>query len=327
MRRQIKLMGTGYDWTREFATCDPEYYRWNQWFFLRMYEKGLAYKRETPVNWCPNDQTVLANEQVHDGRCWRCDALVERRNLSQWNFKITAYADRLLADLERLDGWPERIRTMQRNWIGRSEGCTFAFDVEGVDARIDVFTTRVDTVCGVTFLAVAARNIRQSLLPNCSTRFPASARRSTRMRRRCRTVELERTQLMEKSGVATGAVCDSPAFQRERAFRVWVTNALLAEYGTGAVMGVPAHDERDFDFARKHDIPIVEVIRPGSPSTALGMTMPLTSAMRRRLLMMACWSTAASFPGLSSAGRAYRVTKRFVALERGTATINFRIRD
>ena len=155
MRRQIKLMGTGYDWTREFATCDPAYYKWNQWFFLRMYERGLAYKRETPVNWCPHDQTVLANEQVHDGRCWRCGHLVERRNLSQWNFKITDYADRLLAGIDRLEGWPERIKTMQRNWIGRSEGVTFSFDIEGIDATHRRLHDARRHRFGVTFMAIA----------------------------------------------------------------------------------------------------------------------------------------------------------------------------
>src|SRR5579885_1883171 len=156
MQRQIRLMGTGYDWTREFATCDPSYYKWNQWLFLRMYEQGLAYKREAPVNWCPVDQTVLANEQVEGGVCWRCGAAVERRNLSQWFLKITAYAERLLQDLDLLEGWPERIKTMQRNWIGRSEGVTFSFDVEGVpDAKISVFTSRLDTLFGATYVAIA----------------------------------------------------------------------------------------------------------------------------------------------------------------------------
>src|ERR1700761_1326466 len=155
MQRQVRLTGAGYDWTRELASCDPEYYRWNQWFFNRMFEQGLAYKREAPGNWCPVDRTVLANEQVENGRCWRCGAAVERRNLAQWFFKITAYVERLLAGLDRLDGWPDRIKAMQRNWIGRSEGVTFAFDVENVDAQIEVFTTRVDTIFGATFVAVA----------------------------------------------------------------------------------------------------------------------------------------------------------------------------
>src|ERR1700728_4647001 len=155
MRRQLRLLGTSYDWSREVATCEPEFYRWNQWLFLRLYEAGLAYKREAPVNWCPHDKTVLANEQVVDGRCWRCEHLVARRNLSQWFLRITAYADRLLEGLDKLPGWPERTKTMQRHWIGRSEGAQFAFAIDGLEARIEVFTTRVDTVYGVTFLAIA----------------------------------------------------------------------------------------------------------------------------------------------------------------------------
>jgi leucyl-tRNA synthetase len=196
MERQIRLMGTGYDWTREFATCDPEYYRWNQWFFLRMYEQGLAYKREAPVNWCPVDQTVLANEQVEDGTCWRCGSVVERRKLSQWFLKITDYADRLLEGLERLDGWPARIKTMQRNWIGKSEGVTFSFDIEAVPATVDVYTTRVDTVYGVTFVALAAEHpaLEQILAARPERRaqieaFAAELRTKS---------ELERTQLMER---------------------------------------------------------------------------------------------------------------------------------
>ena len=316
MRRQIKLMGTGYDWTREFATCDPEYYRWNQWFFLRMYERGLAYKRETPVNWCPNDQTVLANEQVHDGRCWRCDALVERRNLSQWNFKITAYADRLLADLDRLDGWPERIRTMQRNWIGRSEGVHVRVrrrrrrrahrrlhHARRHGVRRDVPRDR-------------ARSTRSSR--SCSRRSRPNARRSKPSPRRSRSKsELERTQLMEKSGVPTGAFAIHP-LSGERV-PIWVTNYVLAEYGTGAVMGVPAHDERDFDFARKHDLPIVEVIVPAGSAPS--------PQLEERSSTTACSSRAASSPDCRPRDARTAITARFVALERGTATINFRFRD
>ena len=257
MRRQIRLMGTGYDWTREIATCEPEYYRWNQWLFVRLFEAGLAYKREAPVNWCPNDRTVLANEQVVDGRCWRCNCLVERRNLSQWFLRITDYADRLLNDLDKLDGWPERTRVMQRNWIGRSEGVEFAFAVEGLDEEIDVFTTRVDTIYGVTFLAVAPDHpviaaLKGIVGPHHATEIDefASSLRSKS--------ELERTSLMEKSGIFTGAYAIHP-LTRERV-PIWVTSYVLAEYGTGAVMGVPAHDERDLQFARKYGLPVVEVI-------------------------------------------------------------------
>jgi leucyl-tRNA synthetase len=315
MRRQIKLMGTGYDWTREFATCDPAYYKWNQWFFLRMYERGLAYKRETPVNWCPNDQTVLANEQVHDGRCWRCNHLVERRNLSQWNFKITDYADRLLAGIDRLSGWPERIKTMQRNWIGRSEGCTFSFDIEGVDAKIAVFTTRVDTVFGVTYIAIAPEHpiVAQILatLPEGRERVEAFAASLVSKS------ELERTQLMEKSGVQTGAYAINP-LSGERV-PIWVTNYVLAEYGTGAVMGVPAHDERDFDFATKHGLPIVEVVVPagGAASTQLDEAFVDDGVL----------VASGAFTGLASADARTAIAGELEALGRGKLTVNFRFRD
>src|ERR1700680_4302489 len=174
MKQQLKALGIAYDWTREFATCDPGYYHWNQWFFLRMFELGLAYKREAPVNWCPVDQTVLANEQVEDGKCWRCGAAVERRNLAQWFFKITDYVDRLLAGLDRLTGWADRIRTMQRNWIGRSEGATFSFEIETLDAKIDVFTTRVDTLFGATFVAVAPEH---PVVAQILERYPKARKR------------------------------------------------------------------------------------------------------------------------------------------------------
>jgi leucyl-tRNA synthetase len=315
MRRQIKLMGTGYDWSREFATCDPEYYKWNQWFFLRMYEKGLAYKRETPVNWCPHDQTVLANEQVQDGRCWRCGHLVERRNLSQWNFKITDYADRLLAGIDRLTGWPERIKTMQRNWIGRSEGVTFAFDIEGVDAKIAVFTTRVDTVYGVTFMAIAPEHpiVAQILdaMPDGRERVEAFAASLVSKS------ELERTQLMEKSGVPTGAYAINP-LSGERV-PIWVTNYVLAEYGTGAVMGVPAHDERDFDFAQKHGLPIAQVVTgaDGSPQA------PLEEAFCDDGVLIG----SDDFTGLESADARKAIAAKLEAMDRGRTTINFRFRD
>jgi leucyl-tRNA synthetase len=315
MRRQIKLMGTGYDWTREFATCDPAYYKWNQWFFLRMYERGLAYKRETPVNWCPHDQTVLANEQVHDGRCWRCNHLVERRNLSQWNFKITDYADRLLAGIDRLSGWPERIKTMQRNWIGRSEGTTFSFDIDGVDAQIGVFTTRVDTVYGVTFMAIAPEHpiVAKILdaLPEGRERVEAFAASLVSKS------ELERTQLMEKSGVPTGAYAVNP-LSGERV-PIWVTNYVLAEYGTGAVMGVPAHDDRDFDFAKKHGIPIAQVIAraDGTPEA------PLHEAFCDDGVLIA----SGDFSGMQSADARATIAAKLEAMGRGKVTINYRFRD
>ncbi|HTU69316.1 MAG TPA: leucine--tRNA ligase [Candidatus Baltobacteraceae bacterium] len=316
MRRQLRLMGTGYDWSREIATCLPDYYRWNQWLFLRLYEHGLAYKREAPVNWCPHDQTVLANEQVIDGRCWRCGHMVERRNLSQWFLKITAYADRLLASLDELTGWPERTKTMQRNWIGRSEGVQFGFAVDGLDARIDVFTTRIDTVYGVTFLAIAPEHpLVERLKRTVSPKHVAEIERFAEGLRS--KSELERTSLMEKDGRFTGAFAINP-LSHERV-PIWVTNYVLAEYGTGAVMGVPAHDERDFDFARKHGLPIVQVIvRPGQE-----VREPLEAAFVDDGRLVA----SDDYSGMSSERARTALGERLNAMGVGRTTINFRFRD
>ena len=313
MERQVRLMGTSYDWSREIATCDPEYYRWNQWLFLRLYEHGLAYKREAPVNWCPHDQTVLANEQVIDGRCWRCDNVVERRNLSQWFLKITSYADRLLDDLETLDGWPERTKTMQRNWIGRSEGTQFSFGIENTEARISVFTTRIDTVYGATYLAIApehplVQEIVTKRQQNAVKEFAESLRSKS---------ELERTSLMEKAGVFTGAFAINP-LSHERV-PIWVTNYVLADYGTGAVMGVPAHDERDFDFARKHGLPVAQVIVPAGT----GDPEPIAQAYVEDGRLIA----SGDFTGMSSARARKAIAQRLTASGTGEAQINYRFRD
>jgi leucyl-tRNA synthetase len=315
MRRQIRLIGTSYDWTRELASCDPEYYRWNQWFFIRMFERGLAYKREAPVNWCPVDRTVLANEQVENGRCWRCGAEVERRNLAQWFFKITDYVERLLAGLDRLEGWPERIRTMQRNWIGKSEGVTFSFDVENVEAQIDVFTTRIDTVFGATFVAVAPEH---PVVAKILEKMPKSRRRVEEFAETLKSKsELERTQLMEKTGVPTGAYAINP-LSRER-IPIWVTNYVLAEYGTGAVMGVPAHDERDFEFARKHGLPIAQVITTPDGS----LQAPLSEAYVEDGKLIA----SGEYIGMKSATARRAIGARLEAMGRGKITTNYRIRD
>jgi leucyl-tRNA synthetase len=313
MERQVRLMGTGYDWSREIATCTREYYRWNQWLFLRLYEKGLAYKREAPVNWCPNDQTVLANEQVIDGRCWRCDHPVERRNLSQWFLKITAYGDRLLADLEKLEGWPERTRTMQRNWIGRSEGTQFSFAVENSQERISVFTTRIDTVYGVTYLAVAPEH---PVVENIVTKRQQTAVRDFAESLKSKS-ELERTSLMEKQGVFTGAYAVNP-LSHER-IPIWVTNYVLAEYGTGAVMGVQAHDERDFEFARKHGLPVAQVITP--PGGDLEVPLQAAYVDEGRLI------ASGDFTGMSSTRARKAITERLVALGIGEAQVHYRFRD
>jgi len=315
MERQIRLMGTGYDWSREFATCDPSYYRWNQWLFLRMYEDGLAYKREAPVNWCPKDQTVLANEQVEDGCCWRCGTLVERRNLSQWFLKITGFADRLLESLDQLGGWPEKIRVMQRNWIGRSEGVTFSFDVEELNERVFVYTTRVDTLFGVTYLALAPEHpvVAKIAAHHHAQReaieaFAASVRNKS---------ELERTSLMEKSGIFTGAYARNP-LSNERV-PLWITNYVLAEYGTGAVMGVPAHDERDFEFAREMGLPIVRVIE--DPHAANDVPLGAAFLDEGRLI------ASGDFSAMNSPRARRAIGDRLVALGRGEWTVNYRLRD
>ena len=246
LRRQFHLMGNSYDWSRQVVTCDPEYYRWNQYFFLKMFEAGLAYRAEGAANWCPQDQTTLANEQVKDGACERCEATVERRDLPQWFFRITKYADELL-NTDQID-WPEKICVMQRNWIGRSEGVTIAFDAGefAPGEKIDTFTTRIDTIYGVTFVVLAPEHRLVDVLTQPEQRaavdeYVARARRAS---------EIERTSTeREKTGVPTGAYCVNP-LNGERV-PVLVGDYVLATYGSGAVMGVPAHDIRDFDFAKK----------------------------------------------------------------------------
>jgi leucyl-tRNA synthetase len=316
MRRQLRLMGTSYDWSREIATCEPEYYRWNQWLFLRLFERGLAYKRQAPVNWCPHDRTVLANEQVVDGRCWRCGHLVERRNLSQWFRRITAYADRLLGDLERLGGWPDRTKTMQRNWIGRSEGARVSFRVDGTDGVVEVFTTRLDTVYGVTFLAVAPEHEIVESIKRLVSRDRAEAIDAFAESLKSKS-ELERTSLMEKEGLFTGAYAIHP-LSRARV-PIWLTNYVLADYGSGAVMGVPAHDERDFEFAKKHALPIVTVILPTSEAIA----QPLDAAFTGdgRLI------DSDDFNEMSSARAREAIAARLASLGAGGTNVSYKIRD
>ena len=316
MVRQLRLIGTSYDWSREIATCSPEYYRWNQWLFLRLYERGLAYKREAPVNWCPHDATVLANEQVIEGKCWRCGHAVERRNLSQWFLKITDYAQRLLDDLEQLDGWPERTRTMQRNWIGRSEGTQFAFALDGIDASIEAFTTRIDTIYGVTFLAVAAEHPILAQLKAHVSAAQAAAIDAFAEGLKSKS-ELERTSLMEKQGLFTGAYAIHP-LSHERV-PIWVTNYVLAEYGTGAVMGVPAHDERDFDFAKKHGLRIEQVVAPAG----VQIQAPLEAAFvdDGRLI------NSNDFTGMNSARARDAIAQKLAAMGIGDKRVTMRLRD
>lgn len=252
MRTQLKRLGFAYDWSREFATCDPHYYRWEQWFFIHLYEKGLAYKKNAVVNWDPVDQTVLANEQVVDGRGWRSGALVERREISQWFLKITDYAEELLADLNQLDGWPEQVRTMQRNWIGRSEGLIIPFALQQQERVIDIFTTRPDTLMGCTYVAIAPEH---PLAIQLAETHPSINEFLTE----CRHVQLAEAVVatQEKRGIDTGLKAIHPLTGAE--LPIWIANFVLMDYGTGAIMSVPFNDERDREFAEKYHLPIQEI--------------------------------------------------------------------
>lgn len=257
MRKQLKELGISYDWRREIATCHPGYYRWTQWLFLQFYHRGLAYKKKAPVNWCPSCATVLANEQVVGGVCERCKTPVTRRELEQWFLKITAYADRLLKDLEKLTGWPEKVKIMQQNWIGRSEGALVHFPVVGRPEKISVFTTRPDTLYGVTYMVLAPEHPLVEVLttPEYKEAVQAFVARARNLSELVRTAGEA-----EKEGLFIGAHCENPLTGEK--VPVFIANYVLMEYGTGAVMAVPAHDQRDFEFARKYNLPVKVVIQP-----------------------------------------------------------------
>jgi len=312
MKGQLRRLGFGYDWSREIATCRPEYYRWEQWLFTRLYEKGLVYRKMATVNWDPVDQTVLANEQVIDGKGWRSGAPVERREIPQWFMKITAYAEELLEGLDRLEGWPEAVRTMQRNWIGRSEGLELSFDIEGSEERLTVFTTRPDTLMGVTYVAVAAEHplAQQAARDNPElAAFIEECRRST-------TAEAD-LETMEKRGMPTGLWALHPV-SGERV-PVWVANFVLMGYGTGAVMAVPAHDQRDFEFARKYGLPVRQVVFPADGSE-VGVE---EAAYTERGVLR----NSGPFDGLDFDAAFDAIAAHLEASGRGRRTVNYRLRD
>ena len=254
MRLQLSQLGFGYDWSREIATCHPKYYKWEQWLFIKLFEKGLVYKKNAVVNWDPVDQTVLANEQVIDGRGWRSDALIEKKEISQWFMRITDYADELLDSLDNLTGWPDAVKTMQRNWIGKSTGLEISFNRPNADA-LKVYTTRPDTLMGVTYLAVASEH---PLSLEASKKNPDVQKFIDQ----CRTMETSEAAMetMEKRGIDSGLTCTHPLTGNE--VPIWIANFVLMGYGTGAVMSVPAHDQRDYEFAKKYNIPMLKVIKP-----------------------------------------------------------------
>ena len=313
MRRQLKRLGFSYDWDRELATCDPGYYRWEQLFFVRMLERGLAYKRRSIVNWCRHCETVLANEQVVDGACWRCDTPVTERELEQWFLRITAYAEELLRDLDRLSGWPERVVTMQRNWIGRSAGAEIRFPLADRGGDVAVFTTRPDTLFGVTFMSLAAEH---PLVPSLVAGTPAE-REVTAFTARVRaTPRGERTQ--GKEGVATGAFCRHPI--TGALLPIYVANFVLMEYGTGAVMAVPAHDQRDFEFARAYGLPIRVVVQPEGERLDPA-TMKAAGEGPGRLV------DSGEFTGLESETAKQRIAEALAARGQGGPSVSYRLRD
>lgn len=254
MRDQLTQLGFGYDWSREIATCHPKYYKWEQWLFVKLFEKGLVYKKNAVVNWDPVDQTVLANEQVINGRGWRSDALIEKKEISQWFMRITDYADELLDSLDKLDGWPEAVKTMQRNWIGKSTGLEISFNRQGADS-LKIYTTRPDTLMGVTYLAIASEH-------PLALQAGKSNSEVQRFIEECRTMETSEAAMetMEKKGANSGLTCTHPITGDQ--VPIWIANFVLMGYGTGAVMSVPAHDQRDFEFAQKYAIPMLEVVKP-----------------------------------------------------------------
>ncbi|MFN2256951.1 MAG: leucine--tRNA ligase [Desulfuromonadaceae bacterium] len=315
MRKQLKKMGLSYDWEREFATCDADYYRWEQLMFLQMFDKGLAYKKSSSVNWCESCQTVLANEQVEDECCWRCGTEVSDKELDQWFFKITAYADELLEDTYNLPGWPESVLTMQRNWIGRSTGCEINFKTEDGAETISVFTTRQDTVFGATFMSLAPEHPLAQKLTTAEQKedvdgFIAKVKKQDKKKRT--------SEDFEKEGVFTGTYCINPVSGCK--MPIYLANFVLMDYGTGAVMAVPTHDQRDFDFARKYDIPMVVVVSPeGEELNAEDMSEAWTAP--------GVMVNSAQFNGLDNESAKEKIADYLEEQGFGTKSINYRLRD
>jgi leucyl-tRNA synthetase len=315
MKRQLQRLGFSYPWSREIATCDPEYYRWNQWFFLRMLEKGIAYRAKAPVNWCPSCQTVLANEQAEGGICWRCKSHVEQRDMEQWFLRITAYQDQLLEDMGQLREWPERVLVQQKNWVGKSPGAEMDFPVEGFPP-IRVFTTRIDTTCGATFMVLAPEHPMVDALiagrPDTAEHKEAIAR----LRAQDKRARLEGR--VEKEGVFTGRFAANP-FTGEK-IPIWAGNFVLMGYGTGAIMSVPAHDQRDFEFARKYGIEVRVVIQPDGPKLD-GATMEAAYEGPGRVV------NSGEFDGLASEEAIPRMAAHAEAMGFGKATVTYRLKD
>jgi len=312
MRGQLQRLGLGYDWERELATCTPEYYRWEQWLFTKLYEKGLVYKKTAAVNWDPVDQTVLANEQVIDGRGWRSGALIEKRDIPQYFMKITAYAEELLNDLDQLDGWPEQVRTMQANWIGRSEGLQIEFAIADSKQSMSVYTTRPDTLMGVSYVAVAAEHPLALQAAETNAELAAFIEE-------CRKTDTSEAALetAEKKGVATGLMAIHPITGEQ--VPVWAANFVLMGYGTGAVMSVPAHDQRDYEFAQAYGLPIKQVIEPAN-GEAIDLTKEAFTEKGKLV-------DSAQFSGLTSAEAFDAIADFLTEQAKGERQVNYRLRD
>ncbi len=316
MHKQLNGLGFSYDWDREVATCKPDYYKWMQWLFIQFYKKGLAYKKENPVNWCPSCATVLANEQVVDGACERCKTPVTKKNLSQWYFKITDYADRLLSNLDTLDGWPEKVKTMQRNWIGRSEGCEVVFGIDKTDLDLVVYTTRVDTLYGVTYMVLAPEHPYVEELTK-GTEYEEAV---NAYKQECAAKsEIERTSLTkDKTGVFIGQYAVNPI--NDARIPIFISDYVLMDYGTGAIMAVPAHDQRDFDFAKTFGLDIIPVVDVGDESIDL---YNLTEAAAATGTMI----NSGKYNGLNNREVIKMVTADLEAAGKGKKTVNYKLRD
>jgi leucyl-tRNA synthetase len=315
MTNQLKTMGISYDWDRTVETCNENYYKWMQWIFIQFYNKGLAYKKESQVNWCPSCATVLANEQVVDGCCERCKTVVTKKKLSQWYFKITDYADRLLKNLDILDGWPDKVKIMQRNWIGKSHGAELTFSLKGKEETITVYTTRPDTIYGTTFMVIAPEAPIVDLLTTPENRAAVDAYKEETAKK----TEIERSSTTkEKTGVFTGTYAINPLTKAE--LPIYVADYVLYDYGTGCVMGVPAHDQRDFDFAKAYNIPIIAVIDTGEEGIDLDNLPHATEAQGTMI-------NSGEFNGLNTKEAIVKVTKKFEEMGIGKATTNYKLRD
>ena len=320
MTNQLKRAGYSYDWRRMVVTCKEEYYRWNQWLFLQFYKRGLVYRKHAPVNWCESCKTVLANEQVvDDGVCWRFGTPVTKRGLDQWFIRITDYAQELVDCLDELKGWPERVVTMQRNWIGRSEGVHFKMDIADTDLSIEAFTTRIDTIFGVTFVAMAAEHPYVEEFAKKLGGTKADKLRAFAKKMSARSA-IERTAVgVDKEGIDTGFFAINPVNGKK--VPIWIADYILTDYGTGAIMGVPAHDQRDFDFARKYNIPVITVVRPADAPAPDGDTMPASVEADG----IAC--NSGEFDGLPTSEAIQKIGSWFEERKIGKKEVQFRLRD